>query len=476
MINQGITSYDIPVMVVNPDPPFTVYAGAENNHGVFQSEDEGNTWQDISSEGLAGVSVHSMAFTRANGGALLAGTNDGAIFYRSLTDTDWHSVAAFPRAGAIVAIAGEPKEGQFLYAGTSTAAVYYSMNGGIDWASLGNVLPNMFTINSIAVMPGKPNEVFVNAAGIGGNIVWMTKDFGANWSPVPDTTFTREYGRLAVDPSQPDVLYLYGMAGLFSTRDGGQSWAFVDNIGAPIATISGVSVSPQAQGATYLLVNGSVYSSLGQHINHWTRSPNLPAVYVRMVVPDPTDAKVAYAGVYLPNQWSVFITEDNGASWHATAEPTTIRRKFLNDTMALAVASAGTEQILYAGNNGCGVIHSLDRGKTWNTVGHTDCDFADGPKNVIDVAVAPGSLDTVFAAAESTVIYVSHDRGKQWQARKLDITNSINHVLADPKIPGRVYLIAGADGFWRSDDGGQSWEKHAEGSGGTVACRYRDNR
>jgi photosystem II stability/assembly factor-like uncharacterized protein len=45
---------------------------------------------------------------------------------------------------------------------------------------------------------------------------------------------------------------------------------------------------------------------------------------------------------------------------------------------------------------------------------------------------------------------------------ELPLTNEILALEVDPKLPGHLYLLAGADGFWRSEDGGQSWQPHAQ--------------
>ena len=49
--------------------------------------------------------------------------------------------------------------------------------------------------------------------------------------------------------------------------------------------------------------------------------------------------------------------------------------------------------------------------------------------------------------------------GKDWDRFSLPLTAQITDLLVDQEIPTRLYLIAGSDGFWRSDDGGKTWRR-----------------
>lgn len=208
-VNRGITSYSIRNLVAVPGTPLRIYAGSQDFGGVFLSEDAGDNWRNISGETLFGVSVLSMASIVSNG-AILVGSYDGRIFYRDPDDVEWSPVAAFPGEGAATSIAVEPKQGQFVYAGTSSGSIFLSNDGGIHWIWMSKI-PGSFYVGSVAVKPGAPNIVYADSLGPGGNILWISEDYGSNWKPVPDSTFSRELKYLLTSAADADTLYSFGL-------------------------------------------------------------------------------------------------------------------------------------------------------------------------------------------------------------------------------------------------------------------------
>src|SRR5207244_5056281 len=81
-----------------------------------------------------------------------------------------------------------------------------------------------------AVHPTTPDRIWI--ASVGGG-VWHTTDGGASWSPVDDKMANLAVCCMAMDPTDPNVIYagtgegffnvdaLRG-AGIFCTRDGAQ--------------------------------------------------------------------------------------------------------------------------------------------------------------------------------------------------------------------------------------------------------------
>jgi photosystem II stability/assembly factor-like uncharacterized protein len=197
----------------------------------------------------------------------------------------------------------------------------------------------------------------------------------------------------------------------------------------------------------------------------WRRGERLLSIAVRDIACDPLDPDVAYAGVFLPNKWSVFITEHGGATWRPTQPPARIPERYLNDTMAIAVARVDDQsRILYAGTNGCGVFSSRDQGQTWWTGGREDCVLPpNAPKNVQALAVDAARFDTLYAAADNDMVFVSRDGAETWEPGAISLTTNIRAIDVDPQIANRVYLVAGVSGFWRSDDGGRTWRSYSRG-------------
>lgn len=464
VINLGLSSYNIVNMVENSDNANVLYAGTGDAHGVFESQDGGDTWQDISGDELFGASITMMSYTKYAEGALLVCTDDTRCLIRKHGGAAWQLVWGAPRTGPIVALSTEKTESLIVYAGTKLGDIWVSTDGGGPdyWQKLGK-LSGIFSVNSIVAVPGQPQKAFIGTYGIGGNLIWQTTDQGRQWELVQDNQFTREPVGLHIHEQQPDKLFAVGAPGFFESRNAGDSWIY-HTLLSPIANIHRIAISAVKGGPTYVAVGGAIFAKDNTGSASWHRGYSVTAMPVRDIVTDLSDKNRAYASVYLPNKWSILSTKDGGKRWQPTIPPIDIPQKLLNDTMALAIAKDGDQNILYAGTYGCGVIHSTDQGNTWETFGRQDCNQGNGaPQSIIDMAISPQSINTIYVAADNTQVYVSQDRGKHWQSPRLPLTDTITAIEVDPMIKGRVYVVAGVDGFWRSDDGAQTWQKYAVG-------------
>ena len=86
-------------------------------------------------------------------------------------------------------------------------------------------------INAVAVDPQNANVVVFGREGGG---VWKTTDGGQTWTPLTDNQPSLEIGALALDPTNPDIVYagtafsnaFYGNmgAGILKSSDGGSTW------------------------------------------------------------------------------------------------------------------------------------------------------------------------------------------------------------------------------------------------------------
>lgn len=85
---------------------------------------------------------------------------------------------------------------------------------------------------AVVVDPRNSNVVYLGTAGGG---VWKTTDGGQNWSPLTDAQPSLAIGSLALDPSNPDIVYAgtgeenfsvdsYYGAGILKSTDGGTTW------------------------------------------------------------------------------------------------------------------------------------------------------------------------------------------------------------------------------------------------------------
>lgn len=463
-VTRGLHSYFITELAANPNAVGVLYAASAEGNGVFETRDGGDSWANTGGALLVGVPVRSLAYTRFEGGALLAGTEAGQILRRQEGSDEWMQVflpTGQQAIGVVTALAAEPQEGSVVYAGTSTGIVLLSVDGGLSWQPMAPVSDfyEVFVVHSLAIRPGSPQDVFLSGYGFGGTTLWK---YGGEtgWIKIGEDQLPHEFFRLLFDPADPNRIYAYGDAGLFSSSDGGQNWQQDRSLDAPLAIVRQIAASPLPNGPVYLAVGGSIYAGNETSNSQWLRGDGLQAEEVRDIEADPQDPRIAYAGVRLMNQWSVYKTSDGGRTWRPAPPPDSLDLALFNDTSAVASAAHDGESVVYAGTIGCGVLVSHDRAETWDLLGRTECALPNAPVAVTDLAIDPTSLRTVYAAGDGNTVYASDDFGRSWSSTRLEQTNQILRLAVDPQVPERLYALTRSDGLWRSDERGRegSWK------------------
>ena len=164
---------------------------------------------------------------------------------------------------------------------------------------------------------------------------------------------------------------------------------------------------------------------------------------------DPHDDAVVYAGT----EYGVFKSTDGGASWFSSN-----RGAPYAYVTALAVDPIDTQQIWMAltiGNTCLGVFHSADGGSHWEAAsnGLDPC--------VDDLAVHPRTAGTVFAATAHGVFRTT-DAGFIWVVVGL-VDQRVGAVTFNATAPETLYAGADSDGPYRSTNGGDTWERAANG-------------
>ena len=258
----------IGAIAVAPSAPDTVYVGTGQaaprydigaGRGVFKSTDGGRTWHSVglSATGYIGriwVDPHDANVVLVAAMGHLFGPNRQRGIYRS-TDggRTWQHVLYINRRTGVVDLAADPTDPRLLYAaawqlrgrpwldyfephGGPGSAVYRSTDGGKHWTRLsGGGWPggSLGRIGLAVTHTAWGPRVYaaVESASDGG--IWRSDDGGAHWQRVNDdaAVFGSWYfGRLTVDPVNPDVVFSAGQS-IRRTSDGGRTWHIIK--GAP---------------------------------------------------------------------------------------------------------------------------------------------------------------------------------------------------------------------------------------------------
>ena len=206
-------SRQISRIVVDPQNSNIVYVGVlghafgpNNERGVYKSTDAGGTWTKVLDQGPdIGVSDLAMA------------TEDSKLLF-AIT---WHS--------------RRPPWSTYAPLDGPGSGLFRSQDRGQTWSHLtGNGLPEGdWGRTAVAVSPnGKRVYVLISASKKPG--LYRSDDGGNTWTLQNDdrrlTSRAWYFGNIAVDPSNPDVVYLPNVA-LYRSEDGGKTISIVR--GAP---------------------------------------------------------------------------------------------------------------------------------------------------------------------------------------------------------------------------------------------------
>jgi photosystem II stability/assembly factor-like uncharacterized protein len=315
----------------------------------------------------------------------------------------------------------------------------------------------------IAPHPTDPATVFIAAASGG---VWRTTDGGTIWVPLTDELPTTNSGAIAVDPSNPDVVYLgtgeYQTgsrgAGVFRSADGGDTWDVFAGSSIVGTKVSTLLVDP-ADAAT-VHVAGAGYHRTTDGGASWSNPLDGD---ISGLVLDPTNPQRLMAG---RQNDGVYRSLDGGASWDR------LGGGLPNDgvnRIVLSLAASDPDRVYVAiaqGGGMRGTYRTDDFGDTWTRLDNTP-DFA-SPQAWYDmyIAVDPADADTVYAGGVSPIyaqagIIRTTDGGRSWTEISAgttpasDQTHPDHHVMAFG--PGGVIWEGNDGGVWRSTDGGDTW-------------------
>jgi photosystem II stability/assembly factor-like uncharacterized protein len=465
--------------------PLEYYFGATGG-GLWKTTDGGQTWVPVADKFLKSSSVSAVAVAEANPDVVYAGLGETQL------------------RGNIIQGDG----------------VYKTTDGGKTWSHAG--LKDTQTVSRIRVHPRDPDLVYVASLGHPYDAnpergVFRSKDGGKNWEKVLYRDDKTGAADLAIDPTNPSVLYatLWEVfrtphslssggagSGLWKSVDGGSNWTeLTRNPGLPagIWGKSGVSVSGADGNRVYAIVeneNGGVFVSDDAGAK-WTqvnteRRLRQRAFYYTRIYADPRKKDT----VYVLNT-GFYRSTDGGKTYRAIRVPH-------GDNHDLWIASNDPERMIESNDGGANV--STNGGATWTdqdvptaqfynvfTTRHipyhvcgaqqdnsTACVSSAGPSDVLYavgggesgyIAADPKNLDVFYAGSYGGLITRLDRRTGQerqvnpWPENPMghsarDITERFQWtfpIVFDPLDPSILYV--GSQHVWKTTDGGTSWEK-----------------
>jgi hypothetical protein len=472
-------------IVVDPSDPNTVYAtvgavatnGLPGNTGVWKSVDGGATWADTTA---------AISTTAAFSDLVMSSASDQVLY----------------------AAIGDP-------AGNAANGIYVTSNAGASWARLqsfpfGATDPHVGRI-TLAISQNSPQVLYASIAASSSagaalgtlHALEVTTDGGVDWANLPNTpNYMGGFGdyntTLAIDPSNPAIVYAGGQDSLIRTMDGGNSW---QDIGAIHPDHHGIGFD--AGGRLLDANDGGLWRLDNPSLVQWTDlNNNLNITQFVGVALNPTTADIAYAGAqdngtdkfHDSLQWQIaqggdggFVrvdpgnpntvyhtfyysgdgflerSDDGGASWAPktaginTSDPANFYPPYIVDPYLPIRLLLGTNR----------VYESLNRADSWAPIS-TPGIAGWGTAALIDSVAVSSNENIVYASAGGHIL-ITYNHGASWIASDPVPAPPANlrfkAIAVDPTNPLIAYVTAanfgdstGGGHVWRTADGGQTWK------------------
>jgi photosystem II stability/assembly factor-like uncharacterized protein len=369
---------------------------------------------------------------RARGRALAEARARGE---RAAAAGSWVAAGPLNVGGRATAVAVDPNDADRIWLGTADGGVFRSANSGVDWVPLFDG-QTATAIGSIAAHPTDSNTVYVgtgedNGGGLAydGEGIFRTTDGGGTWTYL-GLAETRRIGRIAIDPADPQRLFVAAGGdwfnkdqhrGIYRSTDGGATWQQV------------LYVADDAGGID--------------------------------VVIDPIDPSRVYASIWQRqiHRDSWYIAGPASGIWRSTDGGTTWTRLTNGlpggadvGRIGLAIARS-SPNVLYAlivdgEGNPSGIYKSTDSGTTWSNLNAAVASFGFS-YYFGNIRVDPDDSNTVYIL--DVRILKSTNGGTSFTP----IATHVHPDWHDLVISGRTLLGANDAGFCRSRNGGSSWEQ-----------------
>lgn len=223
--------------------------------------------------------------------------------------------------GRINVIRFHPTDPNTIYVGAPAGGLFRTTNNGATWTPLTDGLA-FWGVSGIAIEPADPDHIYIlTGDGDGGSSrsagVWESFDAGATWSvtglSINYVTSTTDGYKLMMDPSNSNILYAVMTNGLQKTTDAGATWT---NVNA--GSYRDMEFQPGNSSVIYLTGGNTIQKSVNAGAT-WTTVHTIAGASRIALGVTPANANYVYAlggGVPASGQYAgVYRSVDAGATW-----------------------------------------------------------------------------------------------------------------------------------------------------------------
>ena len=321
---------------------------------IYHSDAQRQTWQ-MTGPFLSNWSIDSLWGDDQHGARIFVGVSHAVSGARLRLSEDggqsWAELAQGPRYTRASGLTlrriwqitpGAPSQPETYYAGVDEAGLFVSHDRGITWQAVPGISQHPdrahwrasrggITLHAIAVDPTAPQRMWVAIASAGilrtedGGISWQACNQGLRALGQADAASYLPH-KLALDPHNPQVLYLQNIDGVYCSTNGATSWQTIE---AGLPSTFGFPFGVDHRGNQYVVpLDAATRGSIGGRLQVYRRraqeqawqplATGLPSgqqgvgVLRDALAVDPLEPVGVYFGT---TQGDLFYSADAGEHW-----------------------------------------------------------------------------------------------------------------------------------------------------------------
>jgi photosystem II stability/assembly factor-like uncharacterized protein len=336
------------------------------------------------------------------GGEVFLGTADGHVFASKDGANSWELRGRVgSRLDAVVTRLVANEQEMFAsvwYQQGGGGGVFQSNDAGRTWKLIGL---EQEAVRALEIAPSPPKELVAGTR----TGVFRSQDDGKTWtavSPAGDQEL-RNIDSIAIDKSDPGIIYVGTFHLPWKTTDGGKTWQAIAAGVIDDSDVMSLRVDVANPERLYMSACSGIYRSENRGAQ-WTKMQGIPysARRTQAIVQDPSNPQVLYAGT----TEGLWVTRDGGESWARTTSKDWIV-------------------------NGVAILPDQDRGR-----------------------------GRVVLGTERQGIQVSDDAGVTFADANRGFTHTlVRQLVAQRDDPGRLLMIIQRDGWELLQSGdGRTWQ------------------
>lgn len=330
--------------------------------------------------------------------------------------------------------------------GGADGGIFVSIDAGDHWLSKGAIpsvsgQPRSMAGTNVLAIARDPQDEKTFVVGTRENGLFYSFDSGETWNQVTGGVSKMAVSAMAVDPRDKCVIYAAVGASIIRSSDCFRTFEEIYKDALPQTQITDLAVDFAATNRVFaattrgILLRSDTAGRTWSVIWNFGRDTVITNSFMQLAM-NASDSHTLYAGVDNVGIWK---TTDSGSTW--TDLTPTIKK--IDDKIqsypiiirGMAISRSASNTVVVALGR-YGMIRTTDGGASWTSV-----KLLTEPGNVElrALGVSPQSTQIIYYATAST-FYRSGDGGRTWETNRIPTTRVPTVILVDGKDAKKVYM------------------------------------